>query len=534
MAEVPLEGLAPALHHAVETAQAEEVGLLLGSRADASARGPKGVSPLHAAAFAGDGDVLRLLIESRADLEVRDQHGQTPLFFAPRREVCALLVDAKADVDRLNKKGQTALHMAANAGIDEVVEWLCGRMSPGLINAQDKHGRTALWCAERAAALLEARGDERAKVLRGTAALLEARGASARIKPHKAKQEKPFNSRKVQLHATSSPCAASIQTLQDEADVVRQLRLLEAEAEAALAGSSLASARRCESAPPGPPAVPDEEAKRRAAVRIQARARGLRARERVRQKLVPKVERDGCTFWEVVLGEEGTRTDPFGFSFVSGKVEFAKRLGEQAAAGSPGPEALLVKRVASGYLLDKWNLAHPDADVITGDRVVEVNGVTGVRGMTKELRGPTVKMLVAQYPEWFHVELAQVDAQKPVPFGVEWEKVEHESLKELKVTAVSPDGLLEASNRRFIEQGLFHYVVFPGMRIEAVSGVTGDVDLMSARLTEDPAVKLKIRRAEVGTLAREKLKRRLCAWRGLRFGGRRRSGVLAPPLARQD
>ncbi|CAK0835773.1 unnamed protein product [Prorocentrum cordatum] len=314
-------------------AQAEAVGLLLGSRADASARGPKGVSPLHAAAFAGDAGVLKLLIESR-DLEVRDQHGQTPLFFAPRGEICALLADANADVDRLNKKGQTALHLAANAGIDEVVEWLCCRMSPGLINAQVR--ATAAW---------------------------------------------------------------------------------------------------------------DDEAAQQAAVRIQARARGFRDRERVRRRLVEKVERDGCTFWEVVLGEGDSRTEPFGFSFVSGK------------------------------------------------------------------------------------ELAQIDAQRPIPLGLEWEDVEHESLKELKVTAVSPDGLLEASNQRFIEQGLFHYVVCPGMRIEAVSGVTGNVGLMSARLMEDSAVRLKIRRAEVATMAREKLKRRLCAWRGLKFGGKRRESVVAPPPA---
>jgi len=513
MADVPPEALAPALHHAVEAAQAEAVGLLLGSRADASARGPKGVSPLHAAAFAGDAGVLKLLIESRADLEVRDQHGQTPLFFAPRGEICALLADANADVDRLNKKGQTALHLAANAGIDEVVEWLCCRMSPGLINAQDKHGRTALWCA-------------RAKGLKATAALLEAHGASARIKPHRAQQEKPFNSRRVQLHSTSSPCGASMRTFQDEADVVRQLRLLEAEAEAALAGS-LADARQCEGAPPGPPAASDEEA----AVRIQARARGLRDRERVRRRLVEKVERDGCTFWEVVLGEGDSRTEPFGFSFVSGKVEFAKRRDGRDAAGSIGPESLLVKRVASGNLLDKWNLAHPDADVVPGDRIVEVNGVAGVKGMSKQLRAPAVRLLVAAYPEWFHVELAQIDAQRPIPLGLEWEDVEHESLKELKVTAVSPDGLLEASNQRFIEQGLFHYVVCPGMRIEAVSGVTGNVGLMSARLMEDSAVRLKIRRAEVATMAREKLKRRLCAWRGLKFGGKRRESVVAPPPA---
>ncbi|CAK0797644.1 unnamed protein product, partial [Prorocentrum cordatum] len=62
------------------------------------------------------------------------------------------------------------------------------------------------------------------------------------------------------------------------------------------------------------------------------------------------------------------------------------------------------------------------------------------------------------------VELPQVGAQRRAPCGLEWE-VEHRSRKELRITAVSAGGPLEASNRLFVVQGLPHYVVLPGMRI---------------------------------------------------------------------
>ena len=60
--------------------------------------------------------------------------------------------------------GQSAIHTASHAGLDEVARWLTEHASPGLINVQDKHGRTAWYCASRAAE--ESGNTETLKVLK--------------------------------------------------------------------------------------------------------------------------------------------------------------------------------------------------------------------------------------------------------------------------------------------------------------------------------------------------------------------------------
>lgn len=85
------------------------------------------------------------------------------------------LAEAKANLNVLNRKGrawrlgaawaagQSAIHTASHAGLDEVARWLTEHASPGLINVQDKHGRTAWYCASRAA---ESGNTETLKVLK--------------------------------------------------------------------------------------------------------------------------------------------------------------------------------------------------------------------------------------------------------------------------------------------------------------------------------------------------------------------------------
>jgi ankyrin repeat protein len=121
-------------------------------------------------------------LELRADANLRDSHGQTPLFFAPRTDVCEALAAAGADPNARNVKGQTALHMAAHAGLQDVVQWLAERMHSGLLNAQDKHGRTAIYCAGRQG------HSETFELLRG-------RGANPKLQPHKHWRSKPANVR---------------------------------------------------------------------------------------------------------------------------------------------------------------------------------------------------------------------------------------------------------------------------------------------------------------------------------------------------
>ncbi|CAK0797650.1 unnamed protein product [Prorocentrum cordatum] len=191
------------------------------------------------------------------------------------------------------------------------------------------------------------------------------------------------------------------------ADAARAEESAEGAAQAALAGV-LGGARRCEGVPEPPAVVPGsalDEAVQRAVARIRG---GSGAREQALRKPVRKFERDGCTFCEVVLGEGPARSERLGFSFASGSAELARGLDGRVVADPTSQGVLVVRRVASGGLLNRWNLAHPVADVVAGDRIVEVNGVHGVRGMVRELRAPVVRMLVARYPERFHVELTQV------------------------------------------------------------------------------------------------------------------------------
>ncbi|CAK0857676.1 unnamed protein product [Prorocentrum cordatum] len=166
----PVASTLTLLAAAVEAGEADTVSVLLKARADPCAATPKGVSPLHLAAYCDSASTLGLLVEARADVDAPDCHGQSPIFFAGTPEICSQLEAAGADVNLRNRRGQSALHLAAGAGLDDVVAWLAARVAPGILNAQDRHGCTALHCA-------------RSGGLRSTARLLQERGASDRIKP---------------------------------------------------------------------------------------------------------------------------------------------------------------------------------------------------------------------------------------------------------------------------------------------------------------------------------------------------------------
>jgi len=157
---------------AVEAGHLEIVDLLLRQGANPDVATCKGARPLHLAAFSGNLDVLRRLLQAKVNVNSDDRHGQTPIFFAADADVCSTLFAASADLDLRNRKGQSALHTAAHAGLDGVLEWLVKHVKPGLINATDKHGRTAFYVAKHAG-------------FTSAAAILKSHGANARIKPHK-------------------------------------------------------------------------------------------------------------------------------------------------------------------------------------------------------------------------------------------------------------------------------------------------------------------------------------------------------------
>eukprot|EP00913_Durusdinium_trenchii_P033865 g31701.t1 len=106
------------LTRAVETRNTEVVQLLLELRANVNFKDWKGVAPLHVAAFDGDIDTMSLLLTAGADA---------------------------------NAGGAQVAGRSPRVAIGGGPEWwLTEHASPGLINVQDKHGRTAWYCASRA------------------------------------------------------------------------------------------------------------------------------------------------------------------------------------------------------------------------------------------------------------------------------------------------------------------------------------------------------------------------------------------------
>eukprot|EP00929_Paragymnodinium_shiwhaense_P054236 TRINITY_DN27173_c0_g1_i1.p1 TRINITY_DN27173_c0_g1~~TRINITY_DN27173_c0_g1_i1.p1 ORF type:complete len:717 (+),score=137.27 TRINITY_DN27173_c0_g1_i1:195-2345(+) len=128
---------------AVQAGRLDLARVLLRAKALPSQRDSKGVTPLHMATFDGNAELCRALLAANADVDACDRHGQTPLFFAPNVEVCVLMLDKQADVSLLNRRGQSALHLAARAGMDEVLACLTGSVPSSLVALHDIAGLTA-------------------------------------------------------------------------------------------------------------------------------------------------------------------------------------------------------------------------------------------------------------------------------------------------------------------------------------------------------------------------------------------------------
>jgi len=114
-----------------------------------SARGRFQVTPIHAAASAGQVDILSLLIQHGADLNARNRIGDTPLFVASknaRLEVGQILLNHGADIEARNEFNNTALIYAIYGNI-EFARMLLERGA--VINARCQSDKTPLhWAAE--------------------------------------------------------------------------------------------------------------------------------------------------------------------------------------------------------------------------------------------------------------------------------------------------------------------------------------------------------------------------------------------------
>eukprot|EP00930_Biecheleria_cincta_P088684 TRINITY_DN7793_c0_g1_i1.p1 TRINITY_DN7793_c0_g1~~TRINITY_DN7793_c0_g1_i1.p1 ORF type:complete len:745 (-),score=113.63 TRINITY_DN7793_c0_g1_i1:543-2777(-) len=138
------EGPNTPLWAAVERKDYEMTNMLLAAQADPAYEDSSGVGILHLASYGGEPTLCQMLVAAASDPNSVDEVGQTPLFFAPSRSVCVALCSGKADILAVNRLGQTTLHVAAKAGLSEVVEWMISKCDHAAIAHKDAEDNTAL------------------------------------------------------------------------------------------------------------------------------------------------------------------------------------------------------------------------------------------------------------------------------------------------------------------------------------------------------------------------------------------------------
>lgn len=258
---------------------------------------------------------------------------------------------------------------------------------------------------------------------------------------------------------------------------------------------------------------------------------------------IPKTQEDGCTMWKAKL-QKKVSSDKYGFSFATrnelghdpgssedgkaaadapqakAKAESAaeksaqEKVGEQdfvvptqanwqyIAALPHTMQVLVVKGIFEEGLLHHWNLEHPDAAVSVGDRIVEVNGKTKVDEMKAHLHDENcIEITVCRFPGIFNVDLVKTEAQPRL--GFKFERPVGQTLKDstmstvVRVTEVTPGGLLDESNKKYAAAGQPQFIVIAGMFIQAVNTVEGDVDKIADELRGCTKVHLRVLRRHV-------------------------------------
>lgn len=226
--------------------------------------------------------------------------------------------------------------------------------------------------------------------------------------------------------------------------------------------------------------------------------------------------------WQVQM-EKTQENDRYGFSHSNGLEKFQKERakgvtnkgGNEAMSSSPqlqpdttqGPQTLVVKRILDSGLMEQWNQMHPDAVVLPGDRIMEVNGAKSIPEMQTALHAGKVTMTVARYPNIFDIDLQKNAGARKLGFKFEKPRADKELLK---ITEVSAVGLLEGFNQQNLAAGRCHFVVTAGMHIEVANGVSGDSSKIAEELRQCEAVRLRIHRYD-NVEKRRKLLQKLSA-----------------------
>lgn len=242
---------------------------------------------------------------------------------------------------------------------------------------------------------------------------------------------------------------------------------------------------------------------------------------------------DECELWVVVLTKE--KGQRFGFSFTSARIEYQQARTRKNCRENEGPEALMVKEMADSGLAEVWNKQNPGKDILTCDRITEVSGRKTISDMQLALRTlPSVTLHMMRYPQYFLVNLQGLEAGSQQPMGetqtkqlgLTYQRVESSRGHELKITVVSQEGLVEQWNQRQIQLRLWHFVVTAGMCIEAVNDRTGQAEKLENEMLNCNARRLRIRRADIGELARQKVASRFRILQKFRSAGTLKNSSL--------
>src|SRR5262249_34555523 len=179
-------GVTPLLA-AASAGNTRTVERLLARGADKEARTFEGATPLMLATIANDVESMRMLIVKGADSNATAKKGQTSLMLASwsdrqsigaERKAARLLIDSGANVNAQDDEGQSALSGAASADNLAAAKLLLSKGAD--VNARNKKGRTALMQAayagnvEMLMLLLSKGADANLKDNQGTTALMEA------------------------------------------------------------------------------------------------------------------------------------------------------------------------------------------------------------------------------------------------------------------------------------------------------------------------------------------------------------------------
>jgi len=174
-----------ALYCAAMKGHSSVVRRLLEAGADADVKAVSGLTALLVASRDDHLEVVDALLSSGrcGDLEARNKHGWTALYCAVlggHASVVRRLLEAGANAEAKAASDLTALFVASRADHLEVVDVLLSSDWCGDLEARDKHGHTALYCAAMRGhasvvrRLLEAGADADVKAADGSTALLAA------------------------------------------------------------------------------------------------------------------------------------------------------------------------------------------------------------------------------------------------------------------------------------------------------------------------------------------------------------------------